>query len=451
MSHLLLKSCLFARDKNSELINLKNLLLFFIRVICTLEIRKIKFMHKFNIAYIIAVLLFYNVTVANASNLSTQNSIALKRNQSIVYLDTEQFDKIKLSGLFMSELIASDHDQNKSGRFDSNKHYSTFCVPRVNLYAAANMNEWTTVHTGFNFAPTTTCSACGFGSKNDAFRFTKYEKIDEANIMFANLDQSPYFAKIGIHYLNYGHYSPNSIPATFTQLLTQTQAAGITLGYINQENGLNASVFSFTDKTKRGSTMKISNVGTQVGYIIDDELGKTEITLDWLRNIASSVNYIISSNSTCCGKELNPLNKSYRKAVSGLSFSTKKQILNWDTTIQITSALTKFHKGDVNWKESGAKPAAALIDIGYRFKAFGEKQNRIGASYQRSTQAVNIKGTNLRCGLPEHRIQGDYTIEAWKNIEFGVHLILDKDYKKKSRGTGKTSLTSLVTLIVRIF
>lgn len=407
-------------------------------------------MRNLNFIFIL-VILFTNINImtAEAGNPLDQNSNILKRNQSLVYLDTERFDKIKISGLFMGEVIASTRDQNKNGRFDSNKKYSTLCVPRVVLYATTNVNEWTTAHIGFNLISNTGCSACGYGSKNDPFRFNKYEKIDEAVITFANFDQSPYFAKVGIHYLNYGYYSPNTIPATFTQLLTQTQAAGITLGYFNQENGLNASVYTFTDKVKKGSTGRIGNGGAQIAYKYDDTLGETIITLDWLNNIASSVNYIVSPSPTCCGSQLNPLNKSYQKKISGISFTAKKQIFNFDTTIQVTSALAKFHKDDITWKKTGAKPAAALIDFGYNFKLFKEKPNRVGISYQRSFQAINIKGNYLGRGLPEHRIQGDYSIEAWRNITLGAHIIWDKDYQTKVNGTGKTSLTSLITLIVK--
>ena len=83
------------------------------------------------------------------------------------------------------------------------------------------------------------------------------------------------------------------------------------------ENGLNFSVFSFTDKVKKNSTSKINNMGVKAGYISNDDFGKTEISLDIVKNMASSVNYIVSS-SQCC---VNPLNKSYRKLIR-LSLTT---------------------------------------------------------------------------------------------------------------------------------
>lgn len=168
--------------------------------------------------------------------------------------------------------------------------------------------------------------------------------------------------------------------------------------------------------------------------------------MDLLKNIASSVNYIVSS-SQCC---TNPLNNSYKKPVPGISFTIKKQIFDFYITAQVTSALKKFDKTDIAWKKSGAKPGAALLDIGYKFRAFDGKQNLAGINYQKSAQAVNIKGNDTGRGLPEQRIQAYYSIEAWKNIELGTQLILDKDYKNKNGGTGKTSLTSLITLIAKI-
>ena len=91
-----------------------------------------------------------------------------------------------------------------------------------------------------------------------------------------------------------------------------------------------------------------------------------------------------------------------------------------------------------------------LLDVTYKFKAFSEKQNLVGMNYQKSTQALNLKGNDLGRGLPEHRVQAYYSIEAWKNIELGTQIIWDKDYKSKNGGTGKTSVTSLITLMAKI-
>jgi hypothetical protein len=304
-----------------------------------------------------------------------------------------------------------------------------------------------------NFAPnkvTNSCSACGFGSKNDELRFAKYGKIDETYVTFSNEKQSPYYARIGIQYVPYGYYDRNIIPATLPQLMTQTQAVGVTAGYTNPDNGMNLAIFSFSSKNKRNTTTKINNFGLQAGYIKGTEEEYNLITLGWMNNIANSVNYLVSSNPTCCGFERNPLNSSYRKQVRGLSTTLKHENLNWDASIQYTSALSKFHPEDIEWQNKGAKPSAGLIDIGHHFKAFNEKKNRIGASYQLSNQAVNLKGNYRGTGLPKKRIQGNYTIELDNNIEFGTHIFWDQDYSKNKDSTGKNSTTMLLTLTIKL-
>ena len=217
-------------------------------------------MRIINILTFILITLYFSLSsvkgelVESKDISSEKNSRILSRNQAILYGDKFKIEGINFSGLIVGELIASDTDQNESSRFNKKNTYSTFCVPKITLYAVSNLNEWTAANLGLNFAPSSgDCSACGYGGKNDPSRFNKYDKIDEAHIVFANRDFSPYFAKIGIQYYNYGQYSPHSIPANFIQLLTQIQAPGITVGYMPPKNGLNFSVFSFTDKIKKGN------------------------------------------------------------------------------------------------------------------------------------------------------------------------------------------------------
>lgn len=354
----------------------------------------------------------------------------------------------------MGELIFSNNDEGKGQRFGNpKKSYSTFCFPRASLYVDAKVNEYADAHFAFNLAPnkmSTSCAACGFGKRNDELRFGKYDRIDESYVTFSDKDNHPYYARVGIQYVPYGNYTRNAIPASLTQLMTQTQAAGATFGYTNPDNGLNFAFYGFSAKNKRDGATKINNVGAQAAYIKGTDKESTQITLGWMNNIANSVNYIVSSTQCCGGTEYNDLNKGYRKMVQGAALSLQHKTTSWDATLQYTTALSKFNSKDIEWKNKGAKPSAALVDAGYRFVAFGERDNRIGASYQISTQAVNLKGNGNNAGLPKQRVQADYTIEVLKNFEMGAHAFWDKDYSKNQGGTGKSSATILVTMSVKL-
>lgn len=384
------------------------------------------------------------------------SELALKQNQTYNFATSQWAEKIRLSGLLMGELIASDHDAGAPQRFreGKNKKYSTFCFPRASLYLDAKISDWTQAHIALNLAPakiSKSCSACGFGRKNDELRFGKYDKIDESYVTFSNMAQSPYYARAGIQYVPYGYYARNTIPATLPQLMTQIQAAGITAGYANNDNGMSAAIFSFSGKNNKGGSTKIDNFGAQAGYIKSTEYGDSVATLGWINNIASSVNYIVSSNPmACCGGEQNPLSKGFRKKVAAMSLTLRHEALNWDATLQFTSALSKFHQDDIEWKNKGARPSAGLLDLGYKFGAFGERKNRIGASYQLSHQAVNLRGNYCSGGLPKQRLQVDYTIEAEKHVELGAHVFWDKDYSKKDDGTSRKGTTGLLTLVVKL-
>gem|GEM_PF-2356292 len=386
---------------------------------------------------------------------SKDSNPLLKQNQTYNFAKNDWFEKIKVSGLIMGEVISSNHDAGSPRRFPDggNKNYSTFCFPRASLYIDAKISELTNAHLALNFAPakmSSSCSACGFGRKNDELRFSKYDKIDESYVTFSNANESPYYARAGIQYMPYGYYARNTIPANLPQLMTQTQAAGVTGGYIDEERGLNLAIFSFSGKNKRGGSTKIDNIGAQIGYIKETEATSSIVTAGWMNNIVSSVNYIVSANPTCCGQEQNPLNKGYRKRVPGVVLTMRHKELSWDATLQLTSALSKFNSSDVAWKSKGARPSAGLLDIGYIFEAFGNRKNRIGASYQLSTQGVNIRGNGLGAGLPKTRVQCDYTIEIESQVEFGAHIFWDKDYSKSVGGTDKSGATLLLTMSVKL-
>ncbi len=401
--------------------------------------------------FLLLPLLITSLT-ASANNINKES--ILNQNQAYNFASEEWMKKLKISGLIMGEMIFSDDNAGNARRFskDKKKNYSTFCFPRASLYVDAEINPLTTAHLALNFAPNKmsgSCSACGFGRKNDELRMTKYGNLDESYVTFTDSTEPKYYARAGIQYLPYGQYQRNMIPATLTQLLTQTQAAGLTIGHIH-ESGVSIAAYSFSGKKKRDKSTTINNFGAQLQYQREDTTSIDQISIGWINNIANSVNYIVSTSKTCCGKDKNPLNISYKTSVPAISASYKRKQSSWDFAAQYTSALRKFNSNDMKWKTKGAKPSAALIDLGYNFNSFNEKPSRIGVSAQTSKESVHIKGNDFGSGLPKLRFQSDYTIEVQKNVEFGAHIFWDKDYSKKEDGTGKNATTLLLTMAVKL-
>ena len=124
----------------------------------------------------------HNIPAVELTSAATDSyHPALQRNQIPSFYSYDWFDRIHFSGLIMGEIIASTYNQGGTKRFNEHSSYSTFCFPRAGLYMDADVNEWAAAHAAFNFSPTSCCSdACGFGLKNDEFRFTTFDKVDES-------------------------------------------------------------------------------------------------------------------------------------------------------------------------------------------------------------------------------------------------------------------------------
>jgi len=48
-------------------------------------------------------------------------------------------------------------------------------------------------------------------------------------------------------------------------------------------------------------------------------------------------------------------------------------------------------------------------------------------------------------GMPEMRLQADYIVVVWKNLEMGAHIVYDEDYGLVDGGTGTEHTTGLVS------
>lgn len=376
-----------------------------------------------------AVLIGLAHTAANA-----HPTTALTRNQTNIVGQTNWFERLSFSGLFMGEVIYSNRNQCPVTRFNSHRSYSTFCFPRANLYVDATLNEWVKAHMGFRFV-----GSCGFGSKNDEQRFFRFgERIDDSYITISNPARTNAWGRLGIQHLPYGDFERNMIPATLPQLLTQSQVGGLQFGY-HLPHHFEVTGFVFSGKKKFNGTEKILNGGAQIGWHTSDDISDLHWTLDWMYNIAGGVNYIVHMGRD---NPKNPLYSGYRRAVGGIHTGLKGHLCNWDGKLQYTTALQKFNDQDLLWQGQGAKPAAWLAELGYTLHVLPERPIRLNVNYQHSYQSVNVRGPNL--GLPKSRIQGGVMVDVFPELQTGVQVVHDKDYATSKGGTGLSSTTALL-------
>ena len=264
---------------------------------------------------------------------------------------------------------------------------------------------------------------------------------DEAYVTMGNFAKTPFYARVGREYLRYGHYERNVLPATFTQLLTQTHADAIEIGFVDW-HGFNGSVATFRSFPRPPAVgpfggpagiprnVHVNNVAVQLGYDYQNGPFSAEMSVDWLLDM-SSVNFIGTPNANHVGLGV-PSSGRRRSAIAA---TIKANWNAFDMMAQYTSSINRFNPANMNFNVgpfiglgTGARPTAWMIALGYTFTMMNNNDSHVGINYQMTHNALAL-------GLPRYRVQGDATVDVWKNTSVGVTLVYDKDYGVTSAGT----------------
>ena len=375
----------------------------------------------------------HRIAALNAE-LSSLQAI-LDRNQTPYYAQPDWFKRITLSGLVKIYGMVSSRNSNLvAGRFPmSTAGASDIWVARANFYIDADVNSWTTAHIAYRGV-----RAPLYASINDPAAYAPGVPIDEAYITMANFAKSPLYVRAGREYVRFGRYHRDEIPPTLPQMLSQTQADVLELGFVDA-SGFNGSVYVFrgTPKVTR-PRLDINNGGGQIGYIFHQFGFDIDFSLDYLYNMVD-VNYIFGT-PTVAGPVIGA---GYLSNVSAVSAEMDLNYGLFDLAVHFTSAIDSFLPSEFLFKGTGAEPSALYAGAGYTFDTMGHP-SRLGISYQHSWEALTVGGIfGAGLGVPESRLQADYTIDMWKNTQLGAHIVYDEDYRIADGGTGTEHTTGL--------
>jgi len=388
----------------------------------------------------------YEPVVAAQKNTEDFQQL-LNRNYNEMFSQHDYFNRIRVSGLLKGYALVSSVNP-KIGRFYDDDVSSDLFLSRANVYVDAKVNDWIDAHVAISFLP---AQYAGVKRRDDEISYRKFDIVDEAILTMKDFSQYPTYLRFGIGYTRYGRYERNNLPMTFTQVLTQTQAALVELGFIDSASGFSGAVYVFHGVDKSSSTTpNINNFGVQLGYCFGEDNWSVDVTADYMFNIAGAVNALGDATT-----------ESYDRVVGGAHVGVNGYFNEFDGTVQFTTAVRKFRDSSV--VSTGKRPAAALIDLGYNFPLAGY-ESRLGISYQHSFDA-RLEGTTFvapieaiteagdqsaALGLPKNRVQGDLTVEVCKNTTLGFHLIWDNPYSDKDEVRAKSATTGLLSLTAKI-
>ena len=243
-------------------------------------------------------------------------------------------------------------------------------------------------------------------------------EVDEASISFRI--KKPVTLTAGRLYLPFGNYETNMISDSLPLELSEARETAIQLEY--EKDAITASFYLFDgDVSENNTNDTIENMGFNIAYYTIP----LTVGLSYINNLSDSNLITESITST-------PSVVSY---TPGLSVYATTVIDKTSVFFEYVSALDEFNAADLTFKGTGAKPATANLEIGFR-----TGKSIFSAAFQSSTEAVNL-------GLPESRLLLSYTMKVkqdkslTRGYSFAFELASDTDYSLADGGTGNKAST----------
>jgi len=370
------------------------------------------------------------------------------------------FNRVSLSG-------GINVDIGKFGNRDSNymgENYQRFSLNDAYLNVSANVNDWSKAFLSIDYMTATTNENPGTFNNRGAAEYsaayannvngssTNALQLEQAYIFVGSLDCSPFFLQLGKSFQDFSRYEIHPITRSLTQVMSETLATSLKLGFI--ASGFNGGVYVFDDPMSKttGNGAHTTNYGVSLGYDMpNDQLG-WDIGAAYLYNIIG-VNDVAYEVVNFTGTN------AYHTRVGGAAVYADVNSGPFSLSARYTAAVQRFNSMDLTKNgfadltagsfaigsgaqvtpmvsASGAKPWAAGITGAYGFNAWCKNQS-IYLGYQASREAAGIN-------LPKSRWLAGYGLEMWKNTNFGLEWDHDMGYSASRGGNGDSS--NLVTI-----
>lgn len=367
------------------------------------------------------------------------------------------YDRIRLSG-------GMNVDMGKWGNTNANymgENYARLSLNDVYLNLAANINSWTNVFASLSYMTASTNANPGaFNSRGLAEYSAAYAnningtanntvQIEQAFGTFGNFDVTPLYLQVGKSFQDFSRYEIHPITRSMTQVMSETLATSIKLGFIY--NGFTGGVYAFNDPVNKiggNASNNPYNYGAALGYDHNDSSLGYDLGVAYMYNMiaANDVAYMVQNYTNGMG---------YNRRVGGLAVYGDVNSGPFTLSARWTQALENFSVNDLTAKgfadltagsavigggvaavtpagtAKGAKPWALGVRAGYDFNYWHKDQN-VYVGYQKSSDAAGLN-------LPSYRWLLGYNVDVMKDTALGVQWDHDGAYSRSEGGRGSNS------------
>jgi hypothetical protein len=371
------------------------------------------------------------------------------------------YDRIRVSG-------GVNVDVGKWGARNANymgENYQRVSLNDAYLNVAADASDWAHVFASLSYDTATINTNPGaFNNKGQSEYSAAYSNningnsgqsvsLEQGYATIGNFDVSPMFLQVGKQFQDFSRYEIHPITRTLNQVLSETLATSIKLGFIS--DGFHGSVYAFDDPLTKsaGGSNTTTNYGATVGYDQPGDQFGWDLGVGYLYNMigVNDVAYMVNNYRSSTND--------YTRRVGAWNIYGDINSGPFTLGARYTAALDNFNPNDmpkngnadltagsavigsgtnvtVATTAQGAKPWAFDIKAGYGFEGMGKNQN-VYLGYQASNEAGGLN-------IPKYRWMVGYGIDMWKNVNLGGEWDYDSAYSVAKGGTNNN--TNLVSL-----
>src|SRR3990167_6682249 len=217
------------------------------------------------------------------------------------------FNRILVSGGINVDL---GHWGNRNANF-MGENYQAISLNDAYLNIGAMVNDWTRAFASLSFSnPTTNVNPSIFNSVGAAEYSAAYTnningnannviQLEQAYATLGNFDVSPVFVQVCKQFQDFGRYEIHPITASLTQVMSETLATSLKLGFIY--NGFHGSAFVFDDPINKLSVSSSpTNYGLSLGYDQPNEQLGWDAGVGYLYNLVgvNDVAFAVANSNT---------------------------------------------------------------------------------------------------------------------------------------------------------
>jgi hypothetical protein len=327
--------------------------------------------------------------------------------------------------------------------FNVHEYTTEFNVNNANLFVDVDINHCVTGHLGLAYvADSVNLFDVGVNTRDDFEAYTNAVRsdkgavwangtlgVDEAYVTVRDFAQSPFYLRVGKMYLPFGD-NQNLYPITesFSQLLTQTRATSVQLGWVSSY-GLHASVYALDGASSSLNTVaqseenddaifgytSVQNWGAQLGYCSAYNDIRYHVSGSYIKDIRD-VEYLAALqdltrfNGLPFNADFETLRRSGGAFHGDMTYGPYALSANYVTALRDTIASTN----------NDAHINAGDVTGSYNTNVWGYDTG-FSLGYQRSGEASHAL-------LPRYRYQGDISVNVLPHTTVGLEYHYDRDY-----------------------